>query len=112
MINNKWNISKKNGESIIHHTIIKALKHTTNNEININDLITLINQETKHIIFINNKQRKPISTYIHRIYGNLTSFLDKYLMYGIIKKHDGVYITLINEHIPLLYKHMTHGDPI
>ena len=93
--NNKWNLSINKGESIIHDTLQNILTNSENNMIKINELIVLMNQQTKHIKFITNHKKKPLSTYIRCIYGSLIAFIDKYIIYALLEKDNNTYVKLI-----------------
>ena len=94
----KWNISKKRGAELIHKHILDIFMKSLDERIALTDLISLMNQQTSHIQLIQNKQRKPISTYISSIYGSFTNFLDDFSMYGIIRE-DKIYICLFENNI-------------
>lgn len=102
--NNKWNMSKKRGEEILHRNIIKIIKNSTD-KVSLNDLIILLNQNTKDIKFISNKQRKPISCYIRGTYGNLMAFINLFSMYGVIYHNNISYIVLMNHNVTEKHKH-------
>ncbi len=110
--NNKWNISKTKGEDIIHRILIDILRNSENNIILKEDLIILMNQKTKDIKFINNKQVKPISTYIRCIYGSLSTFLDTFMMYGIIENSSKSYVKLLDNNALNKYKKLEKQESI
>ena len=84
--NDKWNISDKRGEEIAHRYIIDILKDSKNNTIPLSELVSLLNHQTKHIKFTNHNKKKPISLYLQCKYGSIINFLDKFTIYGQIKK--------------------------
>ena len=94
----RWNISKKRGAELIHKHILDIFIKSPLNRMPLTDLISLMNQQTSHIQFIQNKQRKPISSYINSVYGSFTNFLDEFSMYGIIHE-DKIYICLFESNI-------------
>ena len=94
--NNKWNISDKRGEEIAHRYIVDILKDSKHNTISLSDLVILLNQRTKHIKFINNSKRKPLSVYLRCTYGNIINFLDKFVTYGLIRKNADIQVKLMN----------------
>ena len=94
----RWNISKKRGAELIHKHILDIFTQSSSERIALTDLISLMNQQTNHIQFIQNKQRKTISAYINSIYGSFTKFLDDFSMYGIIRE-DKIYICLFESNI-------------
>ena len=102
--NNTWNISDKKGEEISHKYIIEILKDCKNNKTSLSELVILLNQRTKHIKFINNNKRKPLSVYLRCKYGNIINFLDLYSFYGIINKNANIQVKLIDSEINLNYK--------
>jgi len=95
--NNKWNITDKRGEEIAHRYIIEILKDSKHNTVSLSDLVTLLNQRTKHIKFINRSQIKPISVYLRCNYGNVINFLDKFLTYGLIINNSDIQVKLMNQ---------------
>ena len=95
--NNKWNISIEKGKCIIHKTLTEILKSSDNNRVPLNDLVILMNHKTNHIKFINKNQSKPLSVYIRCVYGSLISFLDDYIIYGIMDINNTTYVKLITE---------------
>ena len=84
--NNKWNISDKRGEEISHKYIIDILKDSKNNTIPLSELVSLLNHKTKHIKITNHNKNKPLSLYLQCKYGGIINFLDKFTVYGQIKK--------------------------
>ena len=94
--NNKWNISKEKGEELAHRYITEILQDSKHNTIPLSDLITLLNQRTKHIKFIHHSKKKPFSVYLRCNYGNVINFLDKFVSYGLIKKNADIQVKLIN----------------
>jgi len=98
--NNKWNISDKRGEEIAHRYIVDILKDSKHNTISLSDLVILLNQRTKHIKFINNSKRKPLSVYLRCNYGNIINFLDKFVTYGLIRKNADIQVKLMNHDEP------------
>jgi len=97
--NNKWNISDKRGEEIVHRYIVKILKGSTHNTLPLSDLVISLNQKTKHIKFINHSKRKPISVYIRCNYGNMINFLDKFVTYGLLSKNADILVKLMNNNL-------------
>ena len=97
--NNKWNISDKQGEDISHRYIIDILKDASHNTIPLSDLVTVLNQHTKHIKFTNHKKKKTISLYITCKYGSLTHFLDTFTIYGLININNRIHVKLIDTEI-------------
>lgn len=95
--NNKWNISRKQGEDYIHHNTIEILKDSKNNTISLSKLTILLNKRTKSIKILHHKKKKDISTYIKNIYGSYLNFLDLYHIYGIMNNSDDIYVKLLCE---------------
>jgi hypothetical protein len=98
-INNKWNISDKQGGEIAHRFIINILKGSPHNTIPLSKLVKILNQHTKHIKFINHKKRKTISLYITCKYGSITHFLDTFTIYGLIHINNIMHVKLIDTEI-------------
>jgi len=95
----KWNISDKQGEDIAHRYIIHILKDAPHNSIPLSDLVKVLNQQTKHIKFINHKKKETISLYITCKYGSLTHFLDTFTIYGFININNRMHVKLIDTEI-------------
>ena len=95
--NNKWNISDKRGEEIAHRYIVEILKDSKHNTISLSDLVILLNQRTKHIKFINQSKRKPLSVYLRCNYGNIINFMDKFASYGLLKNNADIQVKLMNQ---------------
>ena len=81
--NYKWNISKEDGRLIVYDLIYKILNEQKNNSIEINELIFLLNNRSKHITLINHKKKKNITNFIKTNYGGMQQFIDDYDMFGI-----------------------------
>jgi len=94
--NNKWNISDKRAEEITHRYIVEILNDSNHNMLSLSDLVILLNQRTKHIKFINNSKKKPLSVYLRCNYGSIINFLDKFATYGLIKKDADIQVKLMN----------------
>ena len=98
-INNRWNISMEKGESIIHRYMIEILQDSKDNMISLSDLLILLNQRTKHIKFINNSKKKPLSVYIRCIYGSTLNFLDNNSFYEVFKDDANIQVKLLDKQI-------------
>jgi len=97
--NNRWNISMEKGESIIHRYMIEILQDSKDNMISLSDLLILLNQRTKHIKFINNSTKKPLSVYIRCIHGSPLNFLDNHSFYEVIKEQANIQVKLVDKYI-------------
>jgi len=97
--NNRWNISREKGENIINRYIIEILQDSKENMIALSDLLILLNQRTKHIKFINNSKKKPVSVYIRCIHGSPINFLENHSFYKLIKQDANIKIQLLDNHI-------------
>ena len=94
--NNKWNISDKRGEEITHRYIIEILRDSKHNTLPLSDLVILLNQKTKHIKFIHQSKKKPLSVYLRCNYGTIINFLDKFETYGLLRKDTDIQVKLMN----------------
>ena len=97
--NNKWNISREKGEVIINRYMIEILQDSKDNMISLSSLLILLNQRTKHIKFINNSKKKPLSVYIRCIHGSILNFLDNHSFYDVIKDDANIQVKLLDKHI-------------
>ena len=97
--NNRWNISREKGEDIINRYIIEILQDSKENTIPLSDLLILLNQRTKHIKFINNSKKKPLSVYIRCIYGSTLNFLDNNSFYEVFKDDANIQVKLLDKQI-------------
>jgi len=97
--NNRWNISREKGENIINKYVIEILQDSKDNMISLSDLLILLNQRTKHIKFINNSKKKPLSVYIRCIYGSTLNFLDNNSFYEVFKDDANIQVKLLDKQI-------------
>ena len=97
--NNKWNISKEKGVEIVNRYSIEILNESKCNTSLLSNLIILLNQKTRHIKFINNSKKKPISVYLRCIYGSYINFFKSQSLYDTINHEDDIQITLITKPI-------------
>ena len=97
--NNKWNISREKGEVIINRYMIEILQDSKDNMISLSSLLILLNQRTKHIKFINNSTKKPLSVYIRCIHGSPLNFLDNHSFYEVIKEQANIQVKLVDKYI-------------
>jgi len=97
--NNRWNISREKGESIIHRYMIEILQDSKDNMISLSDLLILLNQRTKHIKFINNSKKKPLSVYIRCVHGSPLNFIDNNSFYEVFKDDANIQVKLLDKHI-------------
>ena len=97
--NNRWNISREKGETIINKYMIEILQDSKDNMISLSDLLILLNQRTKHIKFINNSTKKPLSVYIRCIHGSPLNFLDNHSFYEVIKEQANIQVKLVDKYI-------------
>ena len=97
--NNRWNISREKGETIINKYIIEILQDSKDNMISLSGLLILLNLRTKHIKFINNSKKKPLSVYIRCIHGSILNFLDNHSFYDVIKDDANIQVKLLDKHI-------------
>ena len=72
--NYKWNISKEKGTNLIFNTIKTILEEKNKNSIDLDELIFLVNNRTKHITFTNNNKKKNISNFIKNVFGGMINF--------------------------------------
>ena len=61
--NYKWNISLEKGKLSAHETIIEIIKEH-NDLIDLNKLILLLNQRTKHLNLKNNNVKRTITNFL------------------------------------------------
>tara|TARA_Y100000768_G_scaffold101549_1_gene74234 strand:+ start:3176 stop:3580 length:405 start_codon:yes stop_codon:yes gene_type:complete len=97
--NNKWNISREKGEVIINRYMIEILQDSKDNMISLSSLLILLNLRTKHIKFINNSKKKPLSVYIRCIHGSPLNFLDNNPFYDVIKDDANIQVKLQDKYI-------------
>jgi len=76
--NYKWNISKKEGSTLIYNTIIQILKERNEQCIEIDELLLLLNSRTKTIEITNNNKQKTLINFLKNVFGGLNYFLDEY----------------------------------
>ena len=81
--NMKWNISNKRGSELIHRTIINILQMKPDKKIQLQDLVLLMNQQTKDIRFHKLEKYNVFSKYIKGKFGGLTHFLDTHNLYEL-----------------------------
>ena len=93
--NYKWNISKEKGTNLIFNTIKTILEEKNKNSIDLDELIFLVNNRTKHITFTNNNKKKNISNFIKNVFGGMINFIDNYEDF-MINKDKGVIIVHLN----------------
>jgi len=93
----KWNISRSEGQILAYDSIKQILIESKNNLLELNELIVLINQQTKHLVIKNYTKRRNLINYLKINYGGIVKFLDDYDIFGIIKKENKMYVKLIDD---------------
>ena len=93
----KWNISRSEGQILAYDSIKQILIESKNNLLELNELIVLINQRTKHLVIKNYTKRRNLINYLKINYGGIVKFLDDYDIFGIIKKENKMYVKLIDD---------------
>jgi len=95
--NYKWNISEEEGREIVYNNIEILLNERSNKTIEIEELISLLNNRTKYIDIRNNNKKKNLSNFIKVICGGMINFLDDYsiFMLDINEKHTFVKLNQI-----------------
>ena len=74
--NYKWNISEEKGRIMISDLIVKVLKETKDNIIDIDELLFILNNRTKTVTITNNKKDKTLTNYIKVVFGGIINFID------------------------------------
>ena len=74
----KWNISRSEGQKLAYDSIKQILMESKNNLLELNELIVLINQRTKHLVIKNYTKRRNLINYLKINYGGIVKFLDDY----------------------------------
>ena len=92
--NYKWNLSKNEGSTLIYNLIIEILKERTDNCIEIDELLLLINSRTKEIKITNNNKQKTLTNFIKNVFGGLNLFLDTLEDINKYERNDTIYIKL------------------
>ena len=93
----KWNISQSEGKKLAYDSIKQILIESKNNLLELNELIVLINQRTKHLVIKNYTKRRNLINYLKINYGGIVKFLDDYDIFGILKKENKMYVKLIDD---------------
>ena len=93
----KWNISQSEGKKLAYDSIKQILIESKNNLLELNELIVLINQRTKHLVIKNYTKRRNLINYLKINYGGIIKFLDDYDIFCIIKKKNKMYVKLIDD---------------
>ena len=60
----KWNISRSEGQILAYDSIKQILMESKNNLLELNELIVLINQRTKHLVIKNYTKRRNLINYL------------------------------------------------
>ena len=94
--NYKWNISKEKGINLIFNTIKTILEEKNEKSIELDELIFLVNNRTKHINFTNNNKKKNINNFIKIVFGSIINFIDTYDDFMISKNNNSTFIHLNN----------------
>ena len=92
----QWNISEEKMLQIIHLNLIEILKEK-GSMMEMNDLISTLNERTKYHKIHQNKKYNVISKYIKINYGGVLKFIDTYTIYGISDKRRRRYIHLLDK---------------
>lgn len=96
--NYKWNISKKEGISIVNKTIHNILNDSKDDEMNLEELSFALNNRTKDITIENNKKKKNINNFIKNILGGLLVHIQSDSNYEVfINENDEKYIKLLKQ---------------
>jgi len=92
MVKYKWNISKKDGQTIVFSNLKDIFSNEKTNQLELNDLIKKLLIKTKDINFKNYKKSKNIINFIKTNYGSFIDLLDTNCDYGIRYISDKTYI--------------------
>ena len=92
MVKYKWNISKKDGQTIVFSNLKDIFSNEKTNQLELNDLIKKLLIKTKNIDFKNYKKSKNIINFIKTNYGSFIDLLDTNHDYGIRYIGDKTYI--------------------
>ena len=76
----KWNISQSEGKKLAYDSIKQILIESKNNLLELNELIVLINQRTKHLVIKNYTKRRNLINYLKINYGGIVKFLDEWVL--------------------------------
>ena len=74
-INYKWNISKEKGKALMIDTIQSILLEKKNLSIELNELLFLINNRTKHMIIKNKHKQKNLINFIKINFKGIEPFI-------------------------------------
>jgi hypothetical protein len=92
----QWKLTKTEGLKLIHKTIRESLIES-NHILDMNELVSKINEKTKtnHIHHIRKYNR--LSKYIKCEYGGMIKFLDSHSIYGISHRKNRIMVHLLND---------------
>lgn len=100
--NYKWNISLKEGQNITLSIIKGILTEKKNETMEINELLLLIANRSKHLVITNNQKKKSLVNFINTNYGSLIRFADEFTCLAVFDDSKGKRIKFLDESFPLL----------
>lgn len=76
--NYKWNISMDQGRKYLLDIIKGILQEQKNETMNVNELLLLIQNRSKHLIITNNQKKKSLLNFMNSNFGGIIPFADDY----------------------------------
>lgn len=76
--NYKWNISMDQGRKYLLDIIKGILQQQKNETMNVNELLLLIQNRSKHLIITNNQKKKSLLNFMNSNFGGIIHFADDY----------------------------------
>ena len=92
--NYKWNISQKEGKTLVLKVIREILEEKKDNSMNYQELMLLIQNRTSSMDITHNKKKKSLLNFIRVNYGSIEQLVDNTDEMIIIEKKNGKYIKL------------------
>ena len=92
--NYKWNISQKEGKTIVFKVIREILEEKKDNSMHYHELMLLIQNRTSSMDITHNKKKKSLLNFIRVNYGSIEQLVDNTDEMIIIEKKNGKYIKL------------------
>ena len=91
--NYKWNINKEEGCNLAIKFSIDILKEKTNNNIEFNEFVTLLNKKTYHLDFKNNNIKRTMTNFLKSNCKGTLNFFRTSDIFFINKKDNKIFIS-------------------
>lgn len=99
--NYKWNISIEQGRKYLLEIIKGILQEQKNETMEMNELLLLIQNRSKHLTITNNQKKKSLLNFMNSNFGGIIPFIDDYSCLAVFENKDNPRIKYIDSNYPM-----------